>query len=524
MNTFKKLLALPRVYLGTGFVFCLVGLYQIDGPYTDAFHERQNQVAEVSRNIYQAGLRSSWQPRARFGNPDNPGLGYTVLRLEYPFHGISSGLLYHVFGESPWVGRAVSIVLSLLAFWFALRVYAALAGDRAATIGLVLFALAPLTLHCGQVPMPDIVCTLGMIGSMALAISDRACGDRPRAVVASALLFMVALLGKPSIAPYALPIFVSLISFDHGIGWNLKRLSLWLAIAFALPIVWASLSVFDPVGTLTSLKMAGDPTHKRNIKDLMSIYFYIRIVSYIVFFGVGPLGVLLAALGVRSALRDGRVLLTGAVGFSVAFVYCTIARLMWREPQYTLPVLFWIGLYASLGARSLLSGEAGWLRRPLLLVPLIVLQVGGMILATLDLKADRYPHYGELVAIQRVLPPGAKVVQISDSYGATPTYALSRTTIQFGGAAPRISFSPAQSVGGPTSTQDPLPELRSLHCLGYDYLIFIDYTFRGRLFGNDRRWVQGRTLQPDLHRLAEQHFDKIFESPHATLYKLPASF
>jgi hypothetical protein len=87
-----------------------------------------------------------------------------------------------------------------------------------------------------------------------------------------------------------------------------------------------------------------------------------------------------------------------------------------------------------------------------------------------------------------------------------------------------MGYAPGSQSPGSTPRKDPLPWLRDLHSLGYDYLLFLDSSVRSGPFGQERKWVKGRELQPVLYRDAEERFDRLYESSHAVLFSLPEDF
>src|SRR5262249_28299982 len=141
--------------------------------------------------------------------------------------------------------------------------------------------------------------------------------------------------------------------------------------------------------------------------------------------------------------------------------------------QYSLPILFWLGLLAAFGVQQTKKHFLIPAHR-IILLSLVLLHNGVAAWAVLDLKADRFPHYGDLVKAQALLPPRARVIQVSASYGATPTYALSRPTIAYDGEG-----------------EAPLRSLHFYRRLGYSHLLFFDYSLRGHPLHRERTWING---------------------------------
>lgn len=495
----KENMTTSRVALICCFLFLLISLIRINAPFTNASHERQYQTVEMGQSLIARTGATVWMPRAAFANYSHPEQEYTVVRLEVPFHAAFGALLARVTGEAPWVWRSISILASLLSIILATFVFCHFVPEGGGFLAGALFSSAPLLLHYGQVPMPDILCTLGMITSFAVACLFKTHKFYFK-VILSALAFAAALLGKPSILPFALPICVFLfVPEDRRLEKkNFLPFCLWCAIALAPLLIWVFGSLHDPPGTMNLFSLS---THEQRgfPGDLRDPMFFVRVFSYLTLFGVGPLGFLLSARGLCFISKSKTKNLLIAALISILSTYMGMTRYMWREPQYTLPVLFWLSLFAAYG----------WMYRPrilrlkLVFACLGICQLMTLAWATVDLKSDRVPNHAELQGLTRFLDKNAKILQVSPSYGATPSGLLQRTTLFY---VPRS-----------TKTQESLDFYRKR---SYTHVLFWDYTLRGNPLNKERRVVRARELEPELWNFAHSNLKLVYESEHVSLFAL----
>jgi hypothetical protein len=179
---------------------------------------------------------------------------------------------------------------------------------------------------------------------------------------------------------------------------------------------------------------------------------------------------------------------------------------MIREPQYTLIVLFWLIFLAVIGINELTIKGSKILSSKIFLI-IFIIHLLMITWGTLYLKADKLPNSGSLVSIGNLIPLQAKIVQISPSYGATPTYFLNRKTALF-----------------MSNDKEPILELKDYQALGYNYLMFFDYSLSANSFSDiveqKRITVVAKSLDTQLYNYAQKHFDKVFELDGVTLFKM----
>lgn len=480
-------------------------------------HERQNQTLEISRQIYENGLLSFWQPKANFANiyaPQYPpSQSYTVIRFEFPFHGVLGYLFSKIFGFHGWIYTTISLLFSLITIVFSLLFFRLFNGFYASSFGLLLLVLSPLFLHFGQVAMPDIVALTGLVTSLYFAgyTANRAstiANDRWTWIgfLTSAILFaVICVLGKPNLIPYGLPVaLLAIKSFRQRKTKFIAFCLYWLIAVMALAL-WNLLIYLDPPGSWNILKASAAQAPLLNL--LLSPSFYIKTISWATLFGLGIPGIVFLFPAIPVVFRERRYRLwVPSALFSIGFVYLSQRTYMIREPQYTLIVLFWLIFIAVIGINELTIKGSKILSSKIFLV-VFMIHLLMVTWGTLYLKADKLPNSGSLVSIGNLIPLQAKIVQISPSYGATPTYFLNRQTALF-----------------MSNDKEPILELKDYQALGYNYLMFFDYSLSANSFSDivqqKRITVVAKSLAPQIYNYAQKHFDKVFELDGVTLFKM----
>ena len=68
--------------------FLAIAIIQLDAPFLSAHNERQNQTYDVARHIFQEGWSAVLTPKASFSLPGYEARPFTIIRQEFPFHGL----------------------------------------------------------------------------------------------------------------------------------------------------------------------------------------------------------------------------------------------------------------------------------------------------------------------------------------------------------------------------------------------------------------------------------------------------
>ena len=497
-------------------------IFSIDSLYVSAQHERQSQTSGIALNIVKKGIISFWQPEVDFPmnrryteNFNTQIIDTTIIRYEVPFHGILNWPISILVGWKSWTPSLISFISSVVTIFLCWSFFSRFFEPKIAFFGVLILSTSPLFLHFGQVPMPDILSLMFLVASVLFATpytfnhqsnadSSSRSSWKIKSLLLSASFFAMGILAKQSIAPFLLSPAMLLSSQERG-RRRILTVILYSVIAILPLLIWASLSVFDnPLYSTNFIEMAKDPNHKGFPQDLFTLNFYLRSFIYISIFGVGFLGVVLALYSLPSLFRNKKYdFFLGAV-LGCLYLYISTPRLMWREPQYSLIVVFWLSFLASAGLQVLsrkseyFSGFSKKIFRYSLLL-LFIIQLFTVTAGTLDLKASRIPNAPELVEAGKLLPPEAKVIQVSPSYGATPTFLLNRKTILL--------------------EDSSISALDKYIKSGYRYILFWDYTLRSG-FSGGRKVIVASEKYPKLFDFCKDKFKSIFIGNGVYLFEI----
>jgi hypothetical protein len=417
-------------------LFVGVMLFQLDAPFLSAHNERQNHTFEMARHVFHDGWRSIVTPKVSdtVTTPGYETQRYTAVLQEVPFHGVIGWPLALFTSHERAVVRLVSTAFALIAIQLLYWIIRAWLPPAPSAAGAALWAMAPLTLHFGQAPVPDILCTAGMLAAFWFAQRGK--------LPASSGCFLFAILAKLSVIPFGLPVLVALlVARDCRSVRSFARLSLaWGWAPLLGLLMWhAALKWFAPPTVMTLgliLQSRGSSA------NLVSASFYKFLVGCFFPFGLGVLGFAgtVFALRPQPAKMDPRI--KWAVIYSNLF-YLVSVLVKIAEPQYMLPVLAWGAVAASFGFNLLLDklrSSAAW---RIGFGALLAMHVLVAVAFTIDLKASRVPEYPDIERAARLLPPEARVVVVYRYLaGCSPVVWLNRNTItvwEAAGMAKRFS-------------------------------------------------------------------------------------
>lgn len=220
-------------------------LYRVNEPPTDYHCWRQTQTLMVAHGFYERDF-NLFHPRVYWRNTvDKPvekeGLvGGTELQVT-PW---LTAMLYHVLGTGWWVDRLVPILFSLLGLVFFFLFVENMLGLPAAAAATALLCVSPMYLFFGRVQMPESFALAASFASLYYFEAWLRRGGK-RSFVGSVAAAILMLLGKPTMAFMALPMFFLVV---HYLGWRLVRewrLYSMAAIVLSVFLVysWYSFSV-----------------------------------------------------------------------------------------------------------------------------------------------------------------------------------------------------------------------------------------------------------------------------------------
>ena len=404
-------------------LFLAIVLFNCDAPFLSAHNERQNQSFDMARHVFRDGWSSVITPKVSYVFEDYENLRYTAVLQEFPFHGLIAWPLVQVTNHERAVTRLISTAFSLLAIQFLYWILRYWLPPVPSAIGTAVWAMAPLILHFGQVPMPDILCTTGILAAFWYALRGK--------LPASSGCFLFAILAKVSVIVFGLPILVALLLYRQCQSWR---------DFFRIAIYWGWLPLLGIVIWMTVLHHFAPPTRmtimlimaeRGNWKNLISPSFYAFVLGCLFPFGIGVLGFLgmLFAVRKQGLKMDGRIKWAIIIS-NVVFFVCVIRKV--AEPQYLLPVLPWAAVATSFGLNYLIGKLRAGMGWRIALGAALILHLLVAVAFTVDLKASRVPSFADIEHAAQLLPPDARVIILYRYYGASPAVWLDRNVLAIG--------------------------------------------------------------------------------------------
>ena len=503
--------AARRLILLVQSVFLLSAIFQFDSPFLSTHNDRQNQTFDVARNAFHQGWRGLLTPKASFSLPGFEQQPYTVIQLEFPFHGLFGWPLAAATGHERAAVRLVSILFALISIQLIYEIICCFAKPVTAVVVATIWASAPLLIQFGQVPMPDILATTGMLAAFFFALRVN--------LPASSAAFLFSILAKLNVIVFGLPILTALLlaKGNRSVRKILFDACLWGAAPLLGIISWLFLvRHFSPPTPWTLLYFVPGGNQNMAIANPM---LWLKVAGSLLPFGAGVLG----SMGVSFAIMtpDARMnfWLKLAIVASNLFYLIFVLRIIY-EPQYFLPVLAWLLIAAYGGLEYVIEKLASPVWRTSLAVA-VGLHLLVALACAYDLKASRVPDFAAIQRAAQLLPQNARVVVVYRSYGASPAVWLDRNVI---------------AIHDLATLTGRLPELKEL---GFTHLCIIDVESRHNQtltplasVTNEFRRLLGRpAVHPDqqanyasptssIRQYCDRKFAVLLDSPHTLLYRI----
>jgi len=504
-------------------LFLAVALVGLDGPFVSTHFLRQNQTYDVARHVFHEGWSAVLTPRASFSQlsrPDDiysplvtPAPPFTIIHLEVPFHGLIGWPAAALFPQHERaVVRLVSVLFSLLSIQLLYAILRRWLEPAPAWCGVALWTTTPLFVHFGQAANPDILATTGMAAAFFFALRGQ--------LAASSAAFLFTILAKLSIIIYGLPLLTALV-----LARNCRSLVEMVRVTLAwglMPLVglvaWLSLSLHDPPGSWVVFGgfRPGDYGPVQ-LSDLLQLAFYVLPLLYLFPFGCGLMGWLGLFFAVGTGGARMNPWLKAAILLSLVVNYAG-ERIVWREPQYMLPVLFWLSIASAFGFPRLLEwwhrNQQGKLTLGCALLFHLMVVAGSVYF----LKASRVPNVADIEAAGRLTPVEARLVVYAGTASASPSAWLNRNTLKFN------PFGENPDPGQFKLLED---QLQSFSKAGFAYLVVFDIEQQHSLSPVPKSTLSYAThfTEPSsaTRRFFDARYQKLFEGDHVVLYRLSGS-
>jgi len=500
--------------------FLVTALWGLDGPFVSTHFVRQNYTFDVAQHVFREGWSAVIAPKASFTQLSRPcditsplpvpTPPYTICHMEVPFYGLIGWPASLVFSHHERaIVRLIAEAFALLSIGFIYFILRYWLDPLPALLGTALWTTAPLILQFGQVPMPDILATTGMALAFLLAQRGR--------LIGSSGAFLFSLLAKPSVIIYGLPILVALvIARDCRSVGHFIRISLaWGIVPLLGLLAWLTLGMDSPLNSwvLIGGYHPGDfgPLHG---KDLIHPMFYVDPIVYLFPSGCGVIG----AMGLWFALGNKPPRMNSWLKASILFALACnylFESIVWLEPQYTVPVLFWVIIAASLGLPRLLEKFQAGRSWRIALAAIVVMHVAVVCASTAFLKASRVPNLRDLETAGKLTPADARVLICSRMSREPAVVWLNRNTMSFD-----LPLDPDPAMLNLLDTQ-----LRNFQKAGFDYILVLDveaHHNRNPLGFSTPAYITNYTaVSSPVRHFFDEKLQKIFEGDHMILYRLP---
>lgn len=280
---------------------------------------RQADTASIARNFLT-------DPNILFPRINWGGAGPGYVESEFPLYPWMVSLLYRIFGEYVWLGRAVALVASAVTLWLFWRLADRVLTRRATLFALAFFAVSPLFLRLSVAYMPEATTMTAYLGSLLLF--DRWLTDHrwSTALSCGAVTALAGLL-KPTALNVGI-LFVILLLVRRESRRLLSGQAVALAVIALVPVgawLWHGAALHAEFGNTFGVISGGDNKFG-GLKYWISPHFYLGTAKLetVWVYAIGALP--LAVVGMIVALRRRGPWLVLAGFLAIAVYFLAVAR------------------------------------------------------------------------------------------------------------------------------------------------------------------------------------------------------
>jgi 4-amino-4-deoxy-L-arabinose transferase-like glycosyltransferase len=324
---------------------------------------RQADTASIAYHFFVNGYKLFY-PQVFWGG-SGPGYVETEFQL-YPFL-VSS--FYYFFGEQYWLGKLVSLILSVFAWsLFYLLAKKVLVETRAAIWALTFLIFSPLYLRYSVAFMPEATVMLFYIAALN-SYMNWISTSKKYSLFLCALYAALAILVKPT--SIHLGLVFALVAFNSwGLG-ILRRWEIWLSILIALlpSLFWYvhARNLYLTYGNTFGLLSGGDSKFG-NLHMWLSPSFYLSIFSLETKWVLGYAAIFPFVIGIWLAFKDkaSRFVFFGVA--TIGLYYLIVARYAQESwgIQYHIYMLPFAALAVGFGVKWIINKYQGFALRVIL--------------------------------------------------------------------------------------------------------------------------------------------------------------
>jgi 4-amino-4-deoxy-L-arabinose transferase-like glycosyltransferase len=285
---------------------------------------RQADTASIAHNF--VGSYDLFYPQINWGGA-GPGYVETEFQL-YPF---VVSLLYALLGERLWLGRLVSLSLTIpTSVLFYLLARRAL-GPKIAVWSLAFFVISPLYIRYSSAFMPEATVLFFYVAALYL-FQKWLDEQRPSILLAASITTSLAILVKPTSIHIGL-IFALLAIKQYGWG-VLREWVVWLSALISLvpSVLWYlhARNLYLKYGNTFGLLSGGDSKFG-NLDYWFGVHFYLSIARLDTKWVLAGVGAILFLVGFMLSLKERRYPLLRFGLVTILIYYMIVARYAQEE-------------------------------------------------------------------------------------------------------------------------------------------------------------------------------------------------
>ncbi|HZF62873.1 MAG TPA: glycosyltransferase family 39 protein [Chitinophagaceae bacterium] len=205
-------------------------LWQINQPYIDIISWRQTSTAMMAENFFNNNSNIFF-PEINWSGPGPSYNGREFQTVSY-----ISALLYHVFGQQDWIGRAVAVLFGIWGNFALYRLVTKVWDKRNALAAAFVMAVSPLSILVERSFLPDPAMVSLVVTALWFFI-EYLQNDKGKYLVLSAIFGSLGFLTKLPGLIVGLPALYAFIHISMSTGQLTRRRIRWVVSAGSIALI-----------------------------------------------------------------------------------------------------------------------------------------------------------------------------------------------------------------------------------------------------------------------------------------------
>ena len=324
-------------------------------PLVDMHSVRETQTAMITRNLLVDNFAMG-QTRI-----DWNGNGPSVVVQELPIYQAMVAAVWWFAGASDAAGRVLSTAAAAAAAFGLWLLLSRLCGPSAAFWGVLWFALCPISIWAGTAFLPNMLAMAFVLLGLAAVVESRTRRTIVTGLGGGALITIAWLMNEPLVAAFGGPLVWAFWPRRDQPRRDLWVKALVIGCGLVATVLWGRHVVRTNAASYSEWNL---PTLLAHFfapeTSRLSPWLWFRSAAYLLFFVVGPAGVLWIIGGIRSLARPSRpsddvMRLAVCWGASVVAYYLVFLRALSEHNYYTLPVVPFLSLLFAVFAKEIVE-------------------------------------------------------------------------------------------------------------------------------------------------------------------------